>query len=320
MRSAHDNEIDLNLLEPLRALLEERHVTRAAKRCRLSQPAMSRALERLRLMFGDDLIVRIAGVYERTSRGERLLAEMQDLLPRIRTAIRGERFDAVASEMRFTIATTDFAGTSLIPMLHERVRVLAPHARLDVVAWDDRSLQDVESGRIDLGIIGLRDPFDLEWEDLFTDDFVCIVAKNHPLHSRRVTLKEFVAYPHVSLAIQNGRQPWIDDSLARLGVERRVMLRTPYQFGAALATANSDFIFTTAGRLAPYCARIADVKILQAPKELAQIRYRMGWHRRLRDDVPQKWLRGSFGRLRRRCKRVAIARNHGASKCRSPHT
>jgi DNA-binding transcriptional LysR family regulator len=253
---------------------------------------MSRALERLRIMFGDDLLVRIGGSYQRTTRGERLLAEMQDLLPRIHTAIRGQRFDPVASTMRFTIATTDFAGTLLIPKLQERVRVLAPQARLDVVAWDDRSLQDVESGRIDIAVIGLREPFDIEWEDLFTDEFVCIVAKNHPLHGQRVTLKQFAAYPHVSLAIKNGRQPWIDDSLEKLGVERRVMFRTPYQLGAALAAANSDFIFTTAGRLAPYFTRIADVKVLRAPKELAQIRYRMGWHRRLRDDVPQAWLRG----------------------------
>src|ERR1700679_3027911 len=88
MRYTHDEEVDLNLLEPLRALLEERHVTRAAKRCRLSQPAMSRALERLRVMFGDDLLVRSGGVYVRTSRGERLLAEMQDLLPRIHISFR----------------------------------------------------------------------------------------------------------------------------------------------------------------------------------------------------------------------------------------
>ena len=204
MRLAHDDAIDLNLLEPLRALLEERHVTRAAKRCRLSQPAMSRALERLRSMFGDELLVRVGGVYERTSRGEGLLAQMQDLLPRIHTAIRGERFDPVESKIRFTIATTDFAGTLLIPKVQERVRVLAPQARLDVVAWDDRSLQDVESGRIDIAVIGLREPFELEWEDLFTDEFVCIVAKRHPLQGQRVTLKQFAAFPHVSLAIKNG--------------------------------------------------------------------------------------------------------------------
>lgn len=253
---------------------------------------MSRALERLRVMFGDDLLVRTGGVYERTARGERLLGEVQDLLSRIHTAIRGERFDPVASKGRFTIATTDFAGMVLVPTLLERLRTVAPQVRLDVVGWDDRSLQDVEAGRIDLAIIGLREPVDLEREELFADEFVCIIAKDHPLRAKRVTLKQFIAYPHVSLAIKNGRQPWIDDSLTKLGVERRVMFRTPYQLSAALAAARSDLIFTTAGRLARYFTRLADVRVIRAPKELAPIRYGMAWHRRLRDDAPQAWLRG----------------------------
>jgi len=68
MREVHLQNVDLNLLHPLHALLEERHVTRAAKRSFLSQPAMSRALERLREMFGDPLLVRSGRAYERTVR------------------------------------------------------------------------------------------------------------------------------------------------------------------------------------------------------------------------------------------------------------
>ena len=58
MRDVHLRQVDLNLLSTLYALLEERHVTRAAKRCFLSQPAMSRSLERIRDTFGDELLIR----------------------------------------------------------------------------------------------------------------------------------------------------------------------------------------------------------------------------------------------------------------------
>jgi DNA-binding transcriptional LysR family regulator len=68
-------QLDLNLLRPLRALLLERHVSRAAARCEMSQPAMSRTLERLRDLLGDELIVRTSGSYVRTPRGEQLLGE-----------------------------------------------------------------------------------------------------------------------------------------------------------------------------------------------------------------------------------------------------
>ena len=77
MREVHLRNVDLNLLLALYALLEERHVTRAAERCFLSQPAMSRALERLRETFGDLLLVRSGRAYERTARGEHVLRELE---------------------------------------------------------------------------------------------------------------------------------------------------------------------------------------------------------------------------------------------------
>ena len=64
MRDVHLRQVDLNLLSTLYALLEERHVTRAAKRCFLSQPAMSRSLERIRDTFGDELLIRTGRIYD----------------------------------------------------------------------------------------------------------------------------------------------------------------------------------------------------------------------------------------------------------------
>src|ERR1700741_3449831 len=93
MRDVHLRNLDLNLLQPLHALLEERHVTRAAARTFLSQPAMSRALERLRDMFGDPLLVRSGRGYERTVRGEHVLRELESLMPRLEDMVRGEEFD-----------------------------------------------------------------------------------------------------------------------------------------------------------------------------------------------------------------------------------
>jgi DNA-binding transcriptional LysR family regulator len=92
MRDVHLRSLDLNLIHPLHALLEECHVTRAAKRSFLSQSAMSRALERLRDMFGDPLLLRNGRGYERTARGERVLRELESLMPRLEDMVRGEKF------------------------------------------------------------------------------------------------------------------------------------------------------------------------------------------------------------------------------------
>lgn len=115
MQQTHLSNIDLNLLITLQALLEERHVTRAAKRCFLSQSAMSRALERLRETFQDELLIRSGRGYERTVRGERLLRELEAILPRIDAMVRGQSFDPVQSQERFRISMTDFASVLLLP-------------------------------------------------------------------------------------------------------------------------------------------------------------------------------------------------------------
>ena len=95
MHKVHLRNLDLNLLVLLHALLEERHITRAAERSFLSQSAMSRALERLREMFGDPLLVRSGRAYERTVRGERVLRELEALVPRLEAMVRGEHFERI---------------------------------------------------------------------------------------------------------------------------------------------------------------------------------------------------------------------------------
>ena len=152
MRDVHLRAIDLNLLVPLHALLEERHVTRAAKRSFLSQPAMSRALERLREMFGDPLLVRSGGGYERTVRGERLLRELETLLPRLESVVGGVDFDPARSQERFRVALTDHAAAVLLPSVLTRVRRAAPHAKVEVSPWRTEAYEDVAAGRLDVAL------------------------------------------------------------------------------------------------------------------------------------------------------------------------
>ena len=126
MREVHLRDVDLNLLHALRALLEERHVTRAAKRCFLSQPAMSRALERLREMFGDVLLVRSGRAYERTVRGERVLRELESLMPRLEAMVRGESFEPVSSALGASAPSVETKIAAAIGKSVRRVFTLEP--------------------------------------------------------------------------------------------------------------------------------------------------------------------------------------------------
>src|SRR5580700_3984942 len=98
MRTTQLRQADLNLLIVFAVLAEERNVSRAAERLLLSQPAVSRALQRLRDMFHDDLLIRAASGYELTPQGQRLLQELEISLPRLDRLLSGAQFDPAREE------------------------------------------------------------------------------------------------------------------------------------------------------------------------------------------------------------------------------
>jgi DNA-binding transcriptional LysR family regulator len=291
MRSEHVSRADLNLLRTLFVLLEERHVTRAAKRCFLSQPAMSRALDRLRETFGDELLIRVGRHYERTARGERVLRDLEGLLPRLDLLLKGEQFDPAQSEERFRLTMTDHACVVVLPDLVRRVSSGAPKSRLEVTPWHDERFEDVEAGRLDLVLDVAGAPPKLNSEILFNDFFVCVVASRHPFKKGRLTLNEYLKYRHVAVDVLSGQQTPVDRPLAVLGVKRSVGLVLPYFQPACLAVAQSNMILTTPSRLARELEKIAAVRVIKAPRELAGFKYEMTWHARLTGDPAHAWFR-----------------------------
>jgi DNA-binding transcriptional LysR family regulator len=291
MLSAHVTRTDLNLLRALFALLEERHVTRAAKRCFLSQPAMSRALARLRETFGDELLIRVGRRYERTARGERVLRDLESLLPRLDSLLKGQQFDPAQSEERFRLTMTDYACVVLLPDLVRRISSVAPGSRLEVIRWHDERFEDVEAGRLDLVLDAAGAPPTLNSELLFGDFFVCVVAARHHFKKSRFTLNEYLKYRHVVVDVLSGQQTTVDRPLAVLGLKRSVGLALPYFLPACLAVAGSDMILTAPNRLARELEKIAPVRVVKAPRELAGFKYEMTWHARLTADPAHAWLR-----------------------------
>jgi DNA-binding transcriptional LysR family regulator len=296
MRQAHLRDVDLNLLHALHALLAERHVTRAAKRCFLSQSAMSRALERLRQMFGDLLLVRSGRAYERTVRGERVLRELESLMPRLEAMVRGEEFDPARSQERFRVAMTDHAAMVLMPALMERVRTDAANVHIDASAWNDRVYEDVAAGRIDTALSAEAPPPALETEVLYEEDFVCLVGRAQQIGTRRFTLKEYLDLPHAIVETWEGQQTPVDRPLAERGLRRRAVLRLPFFVPTIFMVARSDLVLTVPRRLGKIAAATADVRVVEPPHEIKGFSYFMAWHPRLTPEADHAWFRDQLRR------------------------
>jgi DNA-binding transcriptional LysR family regulator len=289
MRDVHLRSLDLNLLHPLHALLEECHVTRAAKRSFLSQSAMSRALERLRDMFGDPLLLRNGRGYERTARGERVLRELESLMPRLEDMVRGEKFDPARSQEVFRVAMSDHASMIVLPTLLANVRRAATHVKLEMSASGAETYEDVAAGRIDTFLCAEEAPPSLDSEMLFTVDFVCLVGASLRVRARRLTLKQYLEFEHVLVELRKGQQALVDRALAQLGVKRRVALTLPFFVPAIFAVARTDLILTVPRRLAKITAGMAGVRVVEAPREIKSFPYFMAWHPRLTNEPAHKW-------------------------------
>src|ERR1700750_388234 len=127
--------LDLNLLVALDALLLEANVSRAAMRVGLSQPAASHALQRLRDVLGDPLLVRTGARMELTPRAQALRGPLAQALDQVRGLFIPDDFDAARSERHFRLMMPDLAVELLVPPLMQKVTRAAPNVRMHVVPW-----------------------------------------------------------------------------------------------------------------------------------------------------------------------------------------
>lgn len=291
MQWTHVRNADLNLLLALHFLIEERQVKRAADRFGLSQPAMSRVLQRLRDTFGDELLIRTREGYEPTLRAQRIHSDLRDILSRLETMLREGAFDPLEAVARFTVVGSDYSAFIQGPALSRLIRERAPNISLELVAFTDDAFADMERGRVDLMLWVDEVPPPLVSEPLFMEDYVCVVDPAHPLLGEGLTLDSYFRQPHVVVTIVSGRQPLLDARLDRLGGRRDARLKVPYFAAAIDAVPGTDLIATVPKRFALPQVSSGQVAILPAPPEIKPIQYLMAWHPRLTDDPAHTWLR-----------------------------
>jgi len=303
MQDAHDLSlagIDLNLMVILDALLTERHVTRAAQRVGLTQPAASHALARLRALLRDPLLVRgPGGQLVATPRAEAIAPALRRALDSLQQALRGEaRFDPATARRSFRIATPDYAELVLLPPLVERLARVAPGIDLWIVPLpEDDSAAALAAADIDLalGVWHVPSwPAGVYQKRLLDDDFRCVVRAGHHAAAQRLTLPRFCELSHLLVAPRGTPGSFVDDALARVGRSRRVAVRVPHFLIAPHVIAASDLVVTLATRVARIYAEPLGLVLLPPPLELPSFTLSMVWHERAHHDPAQRWLREQF--------------------------
>lgn len=293
MHETNLRSLDLNLLVALEALLAERHITRAAERVALSQPAMSRALGRLRDMFRDPLLVRAGSGMALTAKGEVLARQVGRVLDDVRKMLSDEPFEPAGYTGRIRLLTVDYASLTSLPSMLGALLAEAPGMRMDVGDAGDDWPQRLQAGDADLvlGVVGDA-PAGIHQRPVLTDRFACIMRRGHALADRPLDLDAFLAQRHVLISSPGRERSAVDIALERLGrPPRKIALRLPHFLASTAVIAATDLVMTLPQRIAAYMARHEDLELRDPPVELEGFTLRLLWHQRCHDDPAHRWMR-----------------------------
>jgi DNA-binding transcriptional LysR family regulator len=286
--------LDLNLLVALEALLEESSVGQAADRVSLSQPAMSHALKRLRVLLGDPLLVRVGARMQLTARAEAMRHPLQDALTRVRDLLIGEGFEPARSTRTFRLFVADNASDLLLPALLKRLEDEAPTVCIRVQPIVGNTWDPFELARlVDVAVACVPSRFKGFYQQrLFTDRDACVVRRGHPSARLLAKPEEFLKAKHVAVVGREFTEDPVDTWLRQEGCERNVVLTVPHYLQALHVVSESDLIGVIPERLIRAFAGILGLDAVTVPLDVGTFEEYLLHPARSRDDPGCVWLRG----------------------------
>jgi LysR family transcriptional regulator, nod-box dependent transcriptional activator len=294
-----NNNFDLNLIRTLDALLQEKSVTRAC----ISQPAMSGALHRLRDHFNDQLLVRIGRDMELTPLAESLLGPVRNCVVQFQeTLATRPRFDPKVSRRAFTVAMSDYGSLVLMPWVLRRLSKDAPHIACHVEPIGDETFGRLEIGELDL-LITVESwevirrhgaARDLKMRRLFSDDFVCVVDRNHPSVGNTLTIDEYKRLPHMLVRFGLRLDTLVEQAWKLAEWDINIAVTAPSFSEMLFMLPGTEMIATIQRRFAGVLAASLPLKIVESPLKVEALQEILTWHPRSEFDPGCQYLRQVF--------------------------
>ncbi len=276
--------------------MRERHVTRAAERLYLSQPALSHSLKRLRESLDDPLFIRTEKGMQPTPRAQALQPVVQQALALLREGLAPPAlFSPANSTRRFTLATTDYFEEVMYPTFLSQLLAYAPGISFSIELITQEVLSEgLEQRQADM-VVGLDSQSVLPsgviqtpWMD---EELVCLAASHNERVGESLDIAQFAREPHVELADISGLLPSnIDSCLAQHGLTRRVISKNLNYIAAARVVALTEAIMTLPRQMAERFVTMLPVRLVEPPKELPSLKMTLIQHGLYANDPANVWL------------------------------
>ncbi|GAD03376.1 LysR family transcriptional regulator [Agarivorans albus] len=297
-------QYDLNLLRVLLTLLEERSVSKAADKLFLTQSAVSKQLAKLRQQLNDPLFIRHANGLSPTPRVRSLEPKLRQWLQSANEMIEAEGFEPAISQRNFRCCLNETCFATLLPRFFGKLMQQAPGLKLDTHRLEPGSIEGLQKGEFDLAIVA-RDnderapshfqvkqvPAQIHSFELFRDDHVCLVRKDHPVLSQQWDLDCYMQQAHLTCECEVGDRWLLHSVLAEQGLHIENSTLTADFFAAALLCQSSDLVFTCTRSFAQQVIKTHQLELLPLPIYMAPFSYLLAWPQHLENDPAHSWLR-----------------------------
>jgi DNA-binding transcriptional LysR family regulator len=284
---------DLNLLTTFRHLLATGSVTATADRMRLSQPAVSRALGRLRSALHDPLFVRDGRSLVPTPRALELRPELEVLLTRLDDLLStGAGFDPQTTRRTFVVGTSDYSASVLMrPLLH-RLALDAPSVTVRIVQTVPDAEVALTTGAWDFLWAPLRPMGQaIVWTRLFDERFSFVLRAGHPMARKPLTLERYLSIAQIALSPEGKPGNPLDEALERLGHRRHLVAHVPTFAVVPSLVAQSDLGAVLPNRIIELHGKPWGLVTRQVPFVTHGFSLQQAWHERHRHDEGHAWFR-----------------------------
>lgn len=296
---------DLDLLRFLQVLTEEESVSRAARRMKMSEPAMSRQLAKLRSAFADPILVQAGRRMLPSAFATSVLTQVQELVRSADSLLATRALANLESlSPTFKIRANDLIVASLALPLLKALKQDCPRCE---VIWapelDEAASDPLRDGGVDLyiGATELMKP-EIRRQTVMRDYMQGLVRKNHPILAEPVTPESMVQYEYISVSRRGRARGPIDWMLqTQHGLTRQIAMVVPNYHCMIESMKDTDLVLPLPGLVINHISlKALGLAVFDFPLSLPCIEAFQAWHPRRDTDPVHRWLRETLFKVSRK--------------------
>lgn len=291
------NEIQLNQLLLVDALLAHASISEAADKIGMSQSAASHALARLRTELNDPIFIRTANGMQPTPYGARLAGSVKEALELLRGGLEQQpNFVPESSTHTFTVIMSEVSQTLYLSTLLTRLAKEAPGTSVRIAPVPQKAPHlELESGAVDLAVGTFTDFIaGCRQKRVYREQYSCIVRAGNPIFAEGMTREAFSASSHVTVDPTGYVHEQLEPILKHHKLTRSAKVHVPTFHSVPEIVANTDLIAVMPETLADFYATLLPLLVMPLPVVIPSYGVKMFWHERFHRDPKNLWLRKVF--------------------------